>query len=137
MSPATFWAVVKLLEPNPIFRSRGSKPQRPVKHQFACFLLRFGREASRTFEPVTQMAISEGSVINYCRRVTRALRELGLHCIAWPNEERKQEISKAVEKRSHIPGCIGIIDGSLIQLAQKPSEQGDHYICRKGWPAVR
>jgi len=34
--------LVYLLEQNLIFQSTGKGPQRPVRYQFACFLLRYG-----------------------------------------------------------------------------------------------
>ncbi|KAG1859739.1 hypothetical protein F4604DRAFT_1930457 [Suillus subluteus] len=39
---ATFDRLVQILEQNPIFESTGRKPQRPVRYQLACFLLRYG-----------------------------------------------------------------------------------------------
>ncbi|KAG1872204.1 hypothetical protein F4604DRAFT_1955696 [Suillus subluteus] len=39
---ATFDRLVQILEQNPIFESTGRKPQRPVRYQLTCFLLRYG-----------------------------------------------------------------------------------------------
>jgi hypothetical protein len=120
MSPRTFKLITALLERNPIFQSKGNKPQRPVAYQLACFLARFRTRGSDAFEPGAKMSIGLGTVFLYCARVTRALREVGLECVAWPNDERKEEIKEAMEEISYIPGCIGAVDGTLIRLTNKP-----------------
>lgn len=75
------------------------------------------------------MSIGEGSVFNYCRRVIRALRQLGTHAVAWPDQDRKEEIKAAAfEKSGLLTGCIGAIDGTLIYMERKPKVQGDSYV---------
>jgi hypothetical protein len=82
------------------------------------------------------MGIGIGTVWLYSRRVTRALRELGLRLLAWGSSERHQETATFIEEQSGFPDCIGIIDGSLIRLAETPEESGETYFCRKKFPAV-
>jgi hypothetical protein len=131
MSPRTFKRIAALLGWNDIFRSKGNKPQRPVAYQLACFLMRFGKDASNALEPALKLSIGAGTVHFYCRRVTRALREVGLECVAWPNDERKAEIKRAMQEISHIPGCIGAGDGTHIELTQKPRVEGDEFFSYK------
>ncbi|QRW00132.1 DDE superfamily endonuclease [Ceratobasidium sp. AG-Ba] len=131
MSKATFDRVATLLQPNPIFQSRGRRPQRPVKYQLAVFLIRFGMRGSPTMEPVVKTGIGHGTVVLYCRRVTRALREIGQEVVAWPNEERKEEIKAWFGRKLGLDGVIGIVDGSLIELTHKPTVGGDAYYSRK------
>lgn len=114
MSQCTFKRVSALLERNQIFQSKGNRPQRPVAYQLACFLIRYGKLGSDALEPALKLSISGGTVYLYCRRVTRALREAGLECVAWPDDERKEEIKRAMEEISHIPGCIGAGDGTHV-----------------------
>lgn len=82
------------------------------------------------------MGIGAGTVHLYCRRVTRALRELGLHVVVWGNDDA-HAASKTHFGDNGFDECIGIIDGSLIRLTSMPRQQGATYLCRKKYPAVR
>ncbi len=53
-----------------------------------------------------------------------------------PDEDRQEVIASAIEERSGFPGCIGLIDGSLINLEEKPLEYGHLYMSRKRHMAV-
>ncbi|KAG9078700.1 hypothetical protein FRC06_008232 [Ceratobasidium sp. 370] len=86
VSSCSFWRIATLLQENPIFQSKGRRPQRPVPVQLACFLLRYGRYGSTAFDANANLSLGEGTVFLYCKRVTRALREVGLECVAWPDE---------------------------------------------------
>lgn len=118
MSKATFQAIAGRLATNPIFQSRGNRPQRPA------------------LEPAMKTGIGEGTVFLYCNRVTRALRELGLTCVGWPDEERKRVIKQAFEDRLGLYGVIGVVDGSLIEMTREPTVGAKAYYCRKNFPAV-
>ncbi|KAG1804015.1 hypothetical protein EV424DRAFT_325694 [Suillus variegatus] len=107
----TFDRLVHLLEQNPIFRSTGKRPQRAVRYQLACFLLRYGTRV-------------------------RALRELGIHVVSWGDDERRQETSEYIMDAYGFPDCVGMLDGTLIRLTQMPEENGFTFICRKKFPAV-
>ena len=84
-----------------------------------------------------QLAIGLGSVFLYCRRVVRALRELGLDVLTWGNDARHEEVSQYIHDNYGFPDCIGIVDGSLIRLTAAPKTMGLVYYCRKKYPAVR
>ncbi|KAJ3534538.1 hypothetical protein NMY22_g6883 [Coprinellus aureogranulatus] len=138
MSRDTFDKFVTTLEKNTIFTSRGRKPQRAVRYQLAAFLMRYGSRASDALSVAKRVGIGVGTVWLYCRRVTRALRELGLTVITWGDEARRTETEQHVSERTggKFSECIGMLDGSLIRLAEIPSEWGTRYFCRKKYPAV-
>ncbi|KIO27598.1 hypothetical protein M407DRAFT_23157 [Tulasnella calospora MUT 4182] len=108
MSHQTFDKVVALLERDPVFQSKGKKPQRPVKFQLVCFLIRYGSRGADTLEPVQKLLLGHGTVFIYCRRVTYALHCLRLRYVRWPEAELRAEISEAVEELAAIPGVIRI-----------------------------
>jgi len=81
------------------------------------------------------MTIAEGSVYNYCRRVTRAFRRLKPQFVKWPSAARRLELSQAFTEYG-FPGCLVIVDGSLIPLVDKPMKHGPSYFCRKHIYAV-
>ena len=55
--------------------------------------------------------------------------------ISWPNHERRAQLKAKFEEEG-FPGCIGIVDGSLIRLENKPREFPDAYYSRKKYYAV-
>lgn len=136
MGRTTFDRLVHMLEKNPIFESTGTKPQRPVCFQLACFLLRYGILGANPMQATHKLGIGFGTVFLYCRRVVCALRELGLKVVKWGNEERHQEIARHVMDHSGIPNCIGMLDGTLIHLTQMPERNGFSFMCWKKFPAL-
>lgn len=136
MSRLTFSRIFHVLQRNPIFQSRGTKPQHPVHVQFACFLLRYGPFGGNTMDAALRLEIGHGTVFDCCRRVSRALRELGLRVLSWGSAQRRNEISDYIHEHFGLPNCIGIVDGSLIRLTEAPNHFGDFYYCRKKYPAV-
>ena len=97
--------------------STGRKPQLPAWYQLAVFLVRYGSDpAVKTAETA---CMSEGSVYNYSRRVAQAFRDIRDDHLSWPGPERHAFLKTEMAEYG-FPGCIGIVDGSLIQLMQKP-----------------
>ncbi|KAF8193489.1 hypothetical protein K438DRAFT_1483701, partial [Mycena galopus ATCC 62051] len=128
----TFDTVVKLLEKNTIFRSKGRKPQRPVYWQFSCFLIRYGQYGSPMADTMLKTGVGYGTVVLYCRRVIRAFRELRATYAAWFTEAEQRESMSTIEEKTGFPDSIGSGDGSLVQTV-KPSTVGTAYLSRKGF----
>lgn len=131
VSKDTFWGIVDILKSNSIFQSQGRKRQRPVHYQLGVFLLRYGIAGSHLRHPKLLTSIGEGTVILYCRRVIRAIREHGVKCVVWPTAERKEQIKKGFKKMCGLDDIIGSLDGTLCGLETKPQVAGDSYISRK------
>ena len=129
----TFWHLHGLIADDPIFVSRGKKPQRPVKYQLAAFLCRAGMESG--VKSASVIAIAEGSVYNYVQRVCRAFRNIQDDHLAWPGDERRTFLKEEMGAGG-FPGCIGIGDGTFVHLVDKPWENGWAYWCRKKFYAV-
>lgn len=83
----------------------------------------------------TVMAIAEGSVYGFSKRVCRAFRNIRDEHVAWPTLEQKQGLKLEMSEWG-FPGCIGIADGTLIRLSEKPLTEGESYWCRKKFYAV-
>ncbi|KAJ7581650.1 hypothetical protein C8J56DRAFT_1006004 [Mycena floridula] len=127
-----FDRLVAILAPNPIFNHpNAKKPQRHVKYQLATFLIRYGRRGSDVFDVSAKMGFSHGSVYNYCKRISRAIRQLRTQYLGWPSDEMKMVISTQIEQMSGFPKCIGCIDGSHIPLTQLPFMEGELFRSRK------
>ena len=150
MSRDTFDRLVALLATNPIFESTseqcyvtndsetrltvsscvGNRPQRHVKYQLGTFLVRYASLGSDTLWTAQKLSIGFGSVFNYCRRVTKAIRQLRDQHLGWPTAERKAVI-KAAMAQAGFHKCVGCCDGSLIRFTQQPALIGPGFLTRK------
>jgi hypothetical protein len=136
MSRQTFERVVGRLERNNIFISTGYKPQRSVTYQFGIFLMRYGILGSSAIEPAMKTSVGEGTVVVYCERVVRAIREMRHEFVGWPDARRKLQIKQALGARCGFDGVIGVVDGSHITLAERPRVSGVEYLSRNREPSV-
>lgn len=121
MSRDMFDRLVFMLASNTIFHSP-KKKQRHVKYQLAAFLLRYGQRGSDTLDVACKLGLGLGTVHLYCRRITRALRELRGHHVGWLGDDRKQLVSQRIEARSGFPKCLGSGDGRQIRMTTAPDE---------------
>ncbi|KAI5888409.1 uncharacterized protein SCHCODRAFT_02513710 [Schizophyllum commune H4-8] len=133
LSRTTFDKVVKILSRNPIFTSKGKKPQRHIKWQLGCFLIRYGQYGSPITDTMLKTGIGYGTVILYCRRVIRALRELRSNFGGWMTDVEQSVTEERILHRIGFPKCLGSADGSLIQTTNKPRQDGPAYLTRKGF----
>ena len=132
MGRDTFDKLVALLATNKIFTSPyGHKPQRHVKWQLAAFLFRYGRLGTDSLDVAQKLGIGHGTVIKYCQRVSRALRELRPRYLKWPDQVRREEIAAEFEDRSGFPKCVGSLDGTLFKFCDEPDVDGEVFLSRK------
>ncbi|CAE6513099.1 unnamed protein product, partial [Rhizoctonia solani] len=132
VSKRVFWEIVDLIRANEVFINRGRRKQRPVYHQLAAFLIRYGSMGSRGNFTALLTSVAKGSIPIYCERVAYAIRVFGLTCIGWPTAERKAEIKAAFREVCGLDGIVGVVDGSLIDLAKRPSGSEESFRSRKG-----
>jgi hypothetical protein len=139
ISRTTFDSLVARLEDDPIFQSSGCKPQHPVKFQLAAFLRRYGLCGSDSLQVAKELGIGFGTVFLYCTRVIKALQRLGLKAVSWGDNQQHYVTEQYIQQNYGIPGVLGIVDGTLIQLTAAPSQanRGVVYLCRKKFPTVR
>jgi hypothetical protein len=126
----TFDLLVWILSQNSLFVSPW-KPQRPVKYQLAAFLIRYGQRGSDTLDVAAKLSIGHGSVLNYCRRVCRAIRELRHQHLKWMDYVRKEVVTMAIEAKSGFPKCLGYGDGCQIRIGEEPQVDGKQFHSRK------
>ena len=50
-----------------------------------------------------------------------AILQLRNEVIKWPNAVEREEIATRIEERYGLPGCVGIVDGTLFPLTFQPS----------------
>ena len=108
------------------------RQQRPIAFQLLVYLFRVGQEGNSggSLHVASFFGIAKGSVPNYVRRCVKALLELKKEVVYWPNEEERM----LMRNRLSLAGfrhCVGIIDGTLIELAFRPSVYHECYYSRK------
>jgi hypothetical protein len=123
--------LVGVLSQNPIFQSHGRRPQRHVKYQLGCFLVRYGAIGSDTLGTAQKLSIGFGTVFLYCRRARRALRELRSTRVGWPTPGRKLPIKTHIKDVFGFSRCLGAGNGSLVNFDKIPIHDGPHFMSRK------
>ena len=113
-----------------MFRSTGRKPQRPVWHQLAVFLQHYGNVNQHNINTARDCGVGQGSVFLYIDQVITALRLLGPKRVCWPKGDVREEVKTAYADVG-FPGCLSVIDRSLIWLAYIPEENPIVYFAER------
>ena len=108
------------------------KKQRPVSFQLLVYILRVGREgvAGGSLQVATFFGIGKGSVNNYVRRCVKALKLIKKDVVYWPDKEERMEMRNRLSLKG-FRHCIGIINGTLVQLCFRPEAYHEcYYSCK-------
>lgn len=76
------------------------------------------------------LGVSSKSLVNFCQRCFIALESVLLELVQWPAMAKRASISSEFAKLG-FPRCVGLIDGSLLPLTQRPHDGGECYYNRK------
>lgn len=124
----SFFSLLELIKGDPIFISRGRKPQMEPKYQLATYLIRYGTLPG--VKVSTMLQLSEGSIYNHSRRVVTAFRKLRPLYLTWPTPDERRTLRRH-SKAFGFPGAIGALDGTHVQLLDKPRVDAIAYRSRK------
>ncbi|KAL3702072.1 hypothetical protein R1sor_020094 [Riccia sorocarpa] len=69
-------------------------------------------------------------MVNYTNRVMIALESCMGHEIAWPDRQGRAVIAEHFATLG-FPGCVRLVDGTLVKLSQRPRDDGETYFDRK------
>ena len=139
MLRSNFLVVLDAIKNNIVFQSpRKKKKQRRVELQLLVFLYRLGKKGSDAYNVKISnyFGIGQGTVSLYCRRVEKAILDLKSDIVVWPSDEDKELMKARIKIEYGFQNCIGLIDGTLIELECRPSRYGDSYFCRKSSYAI-
>lgn len=121
------------IEPQ-LIHSRYNDKAIPMPIQMCAALLYLAKgDMQRTIGDT--FGISQPSVSNCIRVVTRALADLMPIHIYMPNDEEKAEIMGDFFRKYELPGIIGLIDGTHIRL-KKPREFEYAYVNRRSYHSI-
>jgi hypothetical protein len=125
--------MVEKVQHHYVFHRGGRRPQLPIEQQVAIGLYRYGGYGKDVASVAEWAGVSEGMVCKATERFMVALASLHDEVIYWPNEEQKEEAKQEVEKLSCKAWRNGyiMVDGSLVELFQKPHLFGEAYYDRK------
>lgn len=74
--------------------------------------------------------VNSGSLTNFTKCCFRALNTTLKDSIKWPNAMEHHQIHMEFSKLG-FPNCVGLIDGTLLLLSQRPKVSGECYYDRK------
>ncbi len=138
---STFHRVVTLIKDNPVLQGKNvdkqSKHFVPEIHVLAT-LKYFGAEGNQNSSKRLRenLGMGKGSILNYVERGVKALLSLTDHCVFWPSDEERLEISGRIRQRHSFKNCVGFIDGTHLGLSTRPEYCGEEYFTRKGKYAI-
>ena len=132
-----FSEIVELVEKHPAFGrrnsdSRGPFPKKPA-YQMLILLKYYGTFGNQCSSVALATFFGVGcGVINTCRQnALEALLSLEDQTYFWPDAHDRRRIAARIKEAYLFPNCVGIIDGTLLPLAFKPSLHGENYSDRK------
>ena len=117
-----FDCLINLLSHDPSFQSRGVKPQRHVKYQLGCFLVRYGMRACDSLETTREPSLGHGTVFVYCKRVSESILTIvsPIHCVVWRGSSKSHEepIEDGSVAKSDMPvhGLVLLLNGTDVRL---------------------
>jgi hypothetical protein len=147
MDRRLFRVVLAEIWDNPVFHNESNKIQEPIEWQLFVALTRLGHDgnASGVLSVTNTFSISgtsipnaaaakccsrrsfnlfictEGTVLNWTRRVVFALVDIADRHIKWPNADERDQIKTRIGQSSSFGHAVGCVDGSLLPLAFKPA----------------
>ena len=133
VSRSSFHWLCDLFSKSPHLLSQGNKEIFSIEFHLLLFLRKVGSEGVEASD--TKMAnffgIGKGSVSILFNRMKQAILSFKRDVIKWPTEQEKNAMKLEIKTRYGFQKCVGIIDGTIIILNQRPQKFGDSYWCRK------
>ncbi|KAL3687147.1 hypothetical protein R1sor_013456 [Riccia sorocarpa] len=132
MSKDSFYCILDMIGDHNVFHNNSPKQQALVFVQLAVALDRIGHEGNEACLDRSMLlwGISHGSMVNYTNRVMIALESCLGHEIAWPDRQGRAAIAEHFAALG-FQVCVGLVDGTLVKLSQRPRDNGKMYFDRK------
>jgi hypothetical protein len=133
--------LVALIKDNPILQ--GKNFRRHSKHFVAelhllATLKFFGAEGNLGSNKRLRdnLGMGKGTVSNYVNRGILAILSLHDQCFFWPSAQERRDISLRIEQKFTLKNCVGMIDGTHLNLNTRPECCGEEYYTRKNCYAI-
>ena len=138
ISRESFFLLLDEMKDKKAFKNKSrKKKQRLIGYQLLVFLYRIGKEGSSGGSGCVSVffGIARGSVTNYVRRCVSAFLEMKDEIINWPDQEERDSMKRRLAAYG-FRHCVGIIDGTLIELSFRPQSYHECYFSRKSMYAL-
>lgn len=130
-TPSQFDIILNLISDHECFNGPNSDKQFTVAFQLALTLYRLGSngDGSTIFKLSCLFGVGDGGTIDrVTQRVFKAILALERTYLTWPSaEERVNIVDETIDE---LPHCISYTDGCEIELAERPSLDGDVYLSK-------
>jgi len=133
MDKASFIAILLKIQPHPVFENRSFNKQKPIWIQLMVMLQRVGCYGNGNSVGARARAagISIGSVCKFTTRVFKAILDLCVEYLKWPDAVARRAMSERMARDHGLPGAVGIVDGTPVIFCQRPKVDGETYFSRK------
>jgi hypothetical protein len=133
MNKDTFLFILNKIQNHHVFKNNSFNKQQPVWIQLLVVLERLGFDGNSCSigKVARSLGIGNGTVVLYTNRIIEAILSLHDEMIKWPSNREKRRTSKYYEENHQFKGCIGIVDGTFVNLCQKPTVDPETYWSRK------
>ncbi|KAK6021484.1 hypothetical protein OSTOST_12843, partial [Ostertagia ostertagi] len=78
---------------------------------------------------------NQSTVSRVLKNFVRAINRRASEYISWPSERESIGINASFYSRYHLPGIVGIIDGTHCRI-QRPTHNEEDFVCRKGYHSI-
>lgn len=140
MDRDSFFNLHTLVRDHPVFVSPrgGNRIQAPSEFQLLVFLKYLGGRGSGASNKSasSHFRIGAGTAELYRQRSLVAINAIEQKAYWWPDESERIQIANEIERTSHFPNCVGLMDGTLLPLEFCPKFYGETYFTRKGNYAI-
>ncbi|MBW0462486.1 hypothetical protein O181_002201 [Austropuccinia psidii MF-1] len=127
-----FQRLVALIQDDTIFHNSSIFKQRVPDIKLAVALAQLGSNGNGASlgKLGILFVVSNGAIVLYTQAIIKALIKYEKEYIIWPNSQKQLEASQVILAKV-FPGCVGLIDGSLIPLSQRTPRDGEAYFDHK------
>jgi len=139
MERSSFARLVTMIEGCEVFAHTHTKKKKATAAAHLLVFLKYiGTSGSDAcIEHLALMfGIGSGSAFDYITRTTRAVISLYEDIVHWPTGDERKLTSQRIQASVGFPNCVGLVDGTLLPLAFKPTLNGEDYFTRKGGYAL-
>ena len=142
MSRNCYWQLVELIANHPVFLKKNSdsrgKAPKPASHQLLVLLKYYGSEgnSASSVSLGSFFGIGHGAVDRCKEAALEGVLSLEDRTYFWPDAEERKVIANRIRDTYLFPNCVGIIDGTLLPLLQRPLLHGENYLSRKKFYAI-
>ena len=126
-------AITVVIAEDSIFKKpKRGFPQMPVTHQLMIWLHFVGHKGQSDSKQHDNFKISRGMCRNSCKRIVKAMNNIGKEYIWWTSADERTEISKWIEREFHITNCPLMMGDALLHLGIEPEcDDAADYHARK------